>query len=424
MTHRTSLVLMLFLTAFATSSVATSPVEYGRDAEAIAKQSKPIIEQGKDQVPLDQAQAIDSIINSTRQELPKDFVKEAAKLSRDAIEKMQSDHTFGGERITFKEKAVLKAKNSIVEGEKTYLFVSQSMGLRTLRDTLKALGGRKDVVMVFRGLNEDQSFEQLFRFMTKLKTGIDNPPPVVMDDKLFNAFGIESVPALVHVSDGGGSEENAAKNEQIRVLGIDRPDFLLEKLDEGVRGDLGKQGPVYAISELTFTEIIRRRITKIDWDAERKRAFQNAWQHIPIESLTPAPETRRRSVSAVVIATADITDSKGKIIIHKGTKKNQLEMIPWHGAIVVFDPENKKELQWVVAHRDKIERNYYPVKYLITQINRDQGWDDYRRIKTALDRHIYVLVPDVSNRFQLEHTISIVSADNEKKEFVVKEVKP
>ncbi|RME59350.1 hypothetical protein D6779_04410 [Candidatus Parcubacteria bacterium] len=424
--HRLLLLMGVLGSVLAGSAHAASPSDFSRDAEEIASRSKPIIEDGRSRVSVSQRQAIDAIVGNTRQKLPEDFLKEADRISSEALVKLKEPRTFAGQNIAVnpKERALRQAKASVYTGEKTYLFVSQSMGMEALRKIVVDLEGRRDVVIVLRGLQEEQSIDGLFNILYKLKKGIKKPPAVIMDDRLFEAFNIQAVPAMVHVSDAGGSAKKAADHEVIRVLGIERPDYLKEKMVEGVRGDLGKRGPVFAITELPLKEVIRRRVAKIDWKAKAREAYRRAWRNFDIEQLSPAPETRVRTVSAFVVATADIRDSKGRVIVAKGTEANQLEIVPWHGALVVFNPEEKRELDWVITHRNAIEKQFHPVKYLITSIDRSDGWDDYERIKTALDRHVYVLLPDVKRRFELTHTISIVAADNDRKTFIVKEVRP
>lgn len=357
--------------------------------------------------------------------------KEARSLTERAREMLRESRTFQGHEIgigkakTDKPAKRVKIEKKLYTGERTFLFISQSMGEKTLSSLIRHYAGRSDVVLVMRGMNRDQSFGKMFRLLYRLKQGIKNPPAVIMDSRLFDVFGIRSVPAMVRVSKGiASTPQEVAQREIARVEGLDHDDWLLEKIRSGERGDFGKKGPVREITELSLTELVKLRASQIDWEKKKREAYQRAWQNIKITPLTPASKTVIRTVSAEVVATADIKDSKGKIIIPKGTKANQLAVRPWRGAIVVFDPTSNKELDWVTAYRDDIEARFRPVKYIITNIDRDDGWRDYKRLSDRLDRHLYVLVPDLAARFQLEHTISIVHADNDKKVFLVSEIKP
>jgi len=50
------------------------------------------------------------------------------------------------------------------------------------------------------------------------------------------------------------------------------------------------------------------------------------------------------------------------------------------------------------------------VTVMLTEINREEGWEEYNRLARHFGRQVYLLTPDVKERFQISRTLSVVTA--------------
>lgn len=57
--------------------------------------------------------------------------------------------------------------------------------------------------------------------------------------------------------------------------------------------------------------------------------------------------------------------------------------------------------------------------FIVTRLDREQGWDSYKRVTDAVDAPVYLLTPDVAESFALAATPSVITAQG--KRFVVEE---
>ena len=79
----------------------------------------------------------------------------------------------------------------------------------------------------------------------------------------------------------------------------------------------------------------------------------------------------------------------------------------------------------VEAELPKLKKEHPEVMLLATDMVKDEtGWDAYVRLTDRLDSHVYLLTPEVRERFLLRATPSVVTGDNERKLFVVREIAP
>ena len=73
--------------------------------------------------------------------------------------------------------------------------------------------------------------------------------------------------------------------------------------------------------------------------------------------------------------------------------------------------------------RNKMMGKPNPV-LIATRIDKEKGWDSYKALTDRMQEHVYVLNTDVQERFEIEATPSVVTADNTKHVFVVQELEP
>ena len=156
------------------------------------------------------------ILESTRQQPMPDWLKDAMQQKADAR---------GLRPPESKDLGLLNSPSHEPQGPMTYLFVSRSLGMETLREIVSDNRGRKDRVIVFRGLPEGQSLKEFVGGFGSLIEGLERKeiPPITIDPERFTQFGITQVPAIVH-DDGKGHHQS--------VRGIYKVDWLDRQINQ------------------------------------------------------------------------------------------------------------------------------------------------------------------------------------------------
>ncbi|MBI5327451.1 MAG: hypothetical protein HZB80_04035 [Deltaproteobacteria bacterium] len=111
----------------------------------------------------------------------------------------------------------------------------------------------------------------------------------------------------------------------------------------------------------------------------------------------------------------DIPDGKGGILYPKGFTFNPLDYVPFNKTIVVINGANEDEIKWFV------ESKYYTEKGTnITLLITDGEWISLSdRLKIA----VFYLTTQISNRFRLNSTPSVIKRNESKMEVIEFDVK-
>lgn len=327
----------------------------------------------------------------------------------------------------------------------TFIFVSYSLGDKALSDILKYASEHQNVEVVMRGVPEKSNIWQGVQRLQALGAKFDPIPNAILDPGLFRAYGVTSVPTVVRVDPkermsrppvaligqaGGGEQPPSSKRTISRMIakvsGLNNAHWLNEQIKFGKSGDLGNQGYTLPIDERDIIEVMQERMLAIDWDAKRKRAYENFWngQQKLFVRLPACSVTRTRTVDPSIMLTDDFTDSEGNIIHKKGTVLNPLDMTPFDRALVVFNPTSEPELEAAKIEGERLMRTpgIHKVIYLVTAMRGEKGWDFYKEVTDKLDAPIFYLTPEIQARWELTVTPSIITADMTKKLFVVNEI--
>jgi conjugal transfer pilus assembly protein TraW len=99
---------------------------------------------------------------------------------------------------------------------------------------------------------------------------------------------------------------------------------------------------------------------------------------------------------------------------------NPLDRLPFAQRLVVFDATDQRQL--ATAKRLGREAGERHVLYLATQLERSRGWEGLASLEDALDAPVYLLTPDVRQRFVLQHVSAFVEGRG--RVFIVAEVPP
>ncbi|UHD16331.1 TrbC family F-type conjugative pilus assembly protein [Thiocapsa bogorovii] len=290
------------------------------------------------------------------------------------------------------------------------LLVSRALGAAALRDIF-ATAARPDMRVVFRGVGEGEPLIDFMRGIHAELEGLDPMPAVALDPTPFREAGAEAVPLMILSGPDG---------EIARVAGLSDPAWLQAQVAAGRTGDLGVRGPVEAISEADMLEEIARRVAALDLAALREQALARYWTRAVFEHLPTAREPRTRVIDPVIEAKADIALPDGTLLVRSGEQLNPLDRLAFGLRLVVFDPTEPAHVR--TARALGASAGALRPVYLATRLNREAGWEGFRALEDALDETVYLLTPDLRERFALERVPASVEAAG--RVFLVREHPP
>ena len=295
-------------------------------------------------------------------------------------------------------------------GEWVDIFVSRSLD-KELVQIIRDLDGSKiPVRFVFRGIAEGQKINDTFADYGRWTKGLEQPPAAVLDPKVFRENNVTAVPHMVFMRDGKAVAS---------VRGLSNPQWIVDAVKRGDTGDLGARGPVKEISERDLIALMKERAAGIDLESRKEQTVKTYWERASFTTLTPAKEASRRLVDPSVVVAQGLKDSKGNTVLPEGTVINPLELRPFTLRLVIFNPNRKAEVEWVNSLEPAPALQ---TVYMVTELSRDNGWEQLETIENKLDSAVFMLKPDVRSRFELRHTPSLVTADG--LHFVVDEFAP
>lgn len=288
---------------------------------------------------------------------------------------------------------------SVVQPEKPLrvVFISFSLGESVLKGIFEEASGQDDVLLVLRGPKPKQKLTGLFAELKALLKDIEPLPNIVIDPTRFQKWGVATVPEMV-VEDQGKA--------RLRVKGVTSLRWLKSRQAAGRQGDLGQFGEVYQIAEIDLLEAIKRRLAAMDWPRKQQQAIDRFWGQRRFEVLPTAQENRDRVLDLTVTAPRDLITPTGQLIIRAGQTVNPLDKLAFGLCLIIFDATEQTQIAIArqLSCRDKNAR----VLYLVTQLSRQDGWDGLKTLENSLQSPVYLLTPDVRQRFQLQQVPALV----------------
>ncbi|CRI66360.1 conserved exported hypothetical protein [Thiocapsa sp. KS1] len=356
----------------------------------------------------DQAGAIQEAVSGTA--LP-DWLRNPPDASARAGEALGTAERERMHRLTSVQMpAVPDATATATPTQTITLLVSRALGAAALRDIF-ATAARPDVRVVFRGVAEGEPLMDFMRGIHAELQGLDPMPAVELDPTPFREAGAEVVPLMIL---------SGPDREIARVAGLSDPAWLRAQVAAGRTGDLGVRGPVEAISEPDMLEEIARRVAALDLAALREQALARYWTRAVFEHLPAAREARTRVIDPMIEAKADIALPDGTLLVRSGERLNPLDRLAFGLRLVVFDPTEPAQVQ-TARTLGESAGTLRPV-YLATRLDRAAGWEGFRALEDALDETVYLLTPDVRERFALERVPA--SVESAGRVFLVREHPP
>lgn len=275
----------------------------------------------------------------------------------------------------------------LVEGPRYLVFASEAMPSGERAGLAAVVEARGDMAVVFRGIAPGERLEEAAARLAEAGG------PFVIDPRPFREHDVRVVPAILDQETG------------LLVYGVIDP-ALLEGRAHGDR-----LGPVTAVSEPDMAEMMQARAARIDWIARREAALRRYWSHAPMEPLSPALAPRRRQIDARFTLAEDFTLPDGVVAARAGDVIDPMAARPFTLALIVFDGASPAELPVVeAAIAEAAEDGWRPV-LIASRIDRLEGWEGLGRLQERLGAAVYMLTPELRERFDLRRTVSVVTGE-------------
>lgn len=318
-------------------------------------------------------------------------------------------------------------------GEQTFIFISYSLSDSEIKSILERQKSRKDVTLVMRGVPDGMNIPDGVQRIQNLAAEVKPPVPIIIDPALFRKYGISRVPAVVRAMRSPeplGVTPDQTKPRRIatlvaKVAGLDNDEWLKKQIEAGERGDLGLQGNTKGIAEPDLIEEMKRRVALIDWQKKKDEAAKRFWKKKEFKVFPTASEERLREIDPTILVEKDLTDLAGRPIRKAGDRVNPLQIRLFTQTIIIFNPVSEDEMERVEALRAKLrEEGRRNVVLIATQIDKKADWDGYVALTDRLDSHVYLMTPEVEYQWRIEKTPAVVTADNNRHVFLVRELGP
>lgn len=341
----------------------------------------------------------------------------------DFFKKLQKEHPVHSQ-MSERE----KEKNHVLDGDyNTLVFISYSLGEQSLKEILTHASKDPQSLLVMRGIPDGTTLWEGMNQLQQMAATLTPVPNIILNPNLFKRFNIKQVPTVVKIENLDPNDPFAAESEDnlkeiARVQGMSDTLWLNKRIEGGETGDLGVRGPIAEIAEPDLIEVLKARALAIDWEQKKEQALSRVWQNQQFFPLKKVTKTRVKLIDPTITFTQDLKSESGDVIARKGDKVNPLDLRPFDFALVVFDPTDRKqrEVAKIKMHELLKTEGINQVHFLVTQIDREKGWDFYNELSDELDAHIFMLNNDIISRFHLEATPSIVQAKD--KQFMVTEL--
>lgn len=351
-----------------------------------------------------------------------DFAQEMARSRQNAIASGQQaldaefiDSLIGG--VESKHSAFKAAPSPMKQetpiapktGTMYYVLITDAMGEGELKYLFNSLAHRKDVAFVVRGLlPTEKTITDVGMRIVNLVRDLPVPPNVALDPRPFQKVKAEFAPQVLMYKDG---------ELVLSATGLANPNYLLEQFEQGKTGDLGNFGSVVKITERDITEVLKERFLKLDKQKLIADAKNRYWENIQFLTLPRASKTQVREFTPEVVIEEDIVTPDGTVIALAGQSYNTLKRVPFTQRLVIFDATDKRQLEFVKS----LPKTTLRTKYITTKFDRNLKSDAVKYVESQLAAPVYQLKSEIINAFDVRAVPSIVTADNQRKVFLISE---
>lgn len=348
----------------------------------------------------------------------------------------------------------------------TTFFISESMGKDKVKALIDAYAGDNTVRFVLKGFNGKGTINDGLKWLLDLILGMNPQPNILLDPELFQRYDVTVAPTmLLERVDGVPVEKQSADERKISrtlknlgtalglaedqsktaadqiaqevvtkkaltrcpaliVSGVTSREWAIEKAKEGAEFNQKTQGEVFEISERDIQEIAKERVARIDWERKKEEALDRFWerQQDHYVSLPLAQESTERIVDPSIVLNRDVYGADGSVVFKAGQKFNPFDRMPFTKTVIVFNASMPKEVEAVAKLVKEEQSQNRNVLLLVTEFKSSGAYEQIKSMNDSWREPVYLLTPELKERFQIRATLTVVRADNEKKIFRVKEI--
>jgi conjugal transfer pilus assembly protein TraW len=177
-------------------------------------------------------------------------------------------------------------------------------------------------------------------------------------------------------------------------------------------------GTTYEFAENDMLEDIKEHIKNNRPEIEKKfeeikQGSKSKIQNFQPQGLISLPSATKNNIFYPDMSYTNpdnIYDNEGRLIYPKGFTFNPLDFQMMHTVLVVIDGTSKEQLLW-------LQKNGYAnnIKYKILLSD-----GNYQEVAKKLKQHVFYCLPQITKKFQLKHTPSVITQIGNKME--VKEI--
>lgn len=348
----------------------------------------------------------------------------------------------------------------------TTFFISESMGKDKVKALIDAYAGDNTVRFVLKGFNGKGTINDGLKWLLDLILKMNPQPNILLDPELFQRYGVTVAPTmLLERVDGVPIEKQSLVEQKISktlknlgtalglaedqsktaadqiaqevvakkaltrrpaliVSGVTSREWAIEKAKEGAEFNQKTQGEVFEISERDIQEIAKERVARIDWERKKEEALNRFWerQQDHYVSLPLAQESTERIVDPSIVLNRDVYGADGSVVFKAGQKFNPFDRMPFTQTVIVFNASMPKEVEAVAKLVNEEQSQNRNVLLLVTEFKSSGAFEQIKSMNKSWREPVYLLTPELKERFQIRATPTVVRADNEKKIFRVKEI--
>ncbi|KIM05901.1 MAG: chromosome segregation protein ParM [Sulfurovum sp. AS07-7] len=173
-------------------------------------------------------------------------------------------------------------------------------------------------------------------------------------------------------------------------------------------------GDTHEFAEKDMLDAIRQHIEdnkpqimdRLEKEKERLKEKVKNYQPEGLIPLEPALKDRVFYPDMSYTLDKDIMDAEGRIIYQKGFTFNPLEYTKLNYGIIIINGKNREEVEWF---KNSKYANTIAYRLFITD-------GSYYDLIKELNQQVFYCLPEITQRFKLEHTPSIVVQKGNKME--------
>lgn len=348
----------------------------------------------------------------------------------------------------------------------TTFFISESMGKDKVKALIDAYAGDNTVRFVLKGFNGKGTINDGLKWLLDLILGMNPQPNILLDPELFQRYGVTVAPTMLlervdgvpvekqsslegkisktlknlgialglaedqskstadQIAEQVASKMTLMRHPALIVSGVTSREWAIRKAREGSEFKQQTQGEVFEILERDIQEIAKERLAKIDWEKKKEEALNRFWERQSDHyiSLPLAQESTERIVDPSIVLNRDIYGADGSVVFKAGQKFNPFDRMPFTKTVIVFNASMPKEVEAVAKLVKEEQSQNRNVLLLVTEFKSSGAFEQIKSMNESWREPIYLLTPELKERFQIRVTPTVVRGDNERKVFKVQEI--